>query len=115
MPWGMRLGQSHHGICGKVYEGRTNGETGATSWCGRTNGGAATTSWCGRAGVRTRAGIARIPDLHPPPYMRSGADTPTSESVSASTRRTASHTARRAWDTAASTGRPSLGSTWHTV
>lgn len=102
MGGGKRLGQSHHGICGKVYEGRTNGETGATSWRGRPR-------------VRTRTDIARAPDLYPPPYMRSGADTPTSESVSASTRRTASHTARRAWDTAASTGRPSLGSTWHTV
>lgn len=109
------MGQSHHGICGKVYEGRTNGETGATSWRGRPTRGAVTTSWRGRPRVRTRTDIARAPDLYPPPYMRSGADTPTSESVSASTRRTASHTARRAWDTAASTGRPSLGSTWHTV
>lgn len=111
----MRLGQSHHGICGKVYEERTNGETGATAWRGRTTRGAMTTSWCERPRVCTRAGIARPPGLHPLPYMRAGADTPTSESVSASTRRTASHTARRAWDTAASTVRPSLGSTWHTV
>lgn len=48
-------------------------------------------------------------------YMRSGAETPMSESVSASTRRAASHAARRAFETASSTGRPSLGSTWQAV
>lgn len=49
------------------------------------------------------------------PYILSGADTPTRVSVRASTRRTASQAARRACESDASTGRPSLGNTWHTV
>ena len=54
----------------------------------------------------------RAPPTHLHVYIFSGAETPMRLKLSASTRRTASHTIKRAWLNSSSSGLPSDANTW---